>query len=244
MRKRSITVPLALFVPLAILWPARAGAELPRAYGVTTGTSIEAAFGGNGLTDDDYVEDYPWINADVDPLVGLSVAGYYRFIDWVSVGLVVHYAFLHADFEDVDHSAAGFLGILAEVRGHLPVSRIDPWVGFGIGYAMTFSSAKGDVDIPFLGDVEYNGRLMLHGVGIGLSAGMNIFITERFALGPYFRLIFGAYPTGCYQAEVGDDETDECDDVEDLYEDTLNTNDPDDLPHLWVVGVDVNYTFD
>jgi hypothetical protein len=244
MRTRALTTPLTFLVPLALLWPARAGAELPRAYGATTGTSIEAAFGGNGITDDDYVESYPWINADLDPLVGLSVAGYYRFIDWVSVGLVVHYAFLGTDFDNVDHSASGFLGILAEVRGHLPVSRIDPWVGFGIGYAMTFSSAEGDVDIPFIGSVDYDGRLMLHGVGIGLSAGMNIFVTERLALGPYFRLIFGAYPTACYQADVENDHTDECDDVEGLYEDTLNASEPHDMPHLWVVGIDVNYTFE
>lgn len=244
MKKRAFTYPLALFVLLALLWPARAGAELPRAYGVTTGVSIEAAFGGNGITDDDYVANYPWINADIDPLVGLAVAGYYRFIDWVSVGLVVHYGFLGTDFENVDHSSSGFLGILAEVRGHLPVSRVDPWVGFGIGYAMTFAAAEGDVDIPFLGDVDYDGRLVLHGVGIGLSAGVNVSITERFAIGPYFRLIFGAYPTGCYEADVGSQHTDECDDVEDLYHDTLNTNDPADLPHLWVVGVDVSYTFE
>jgi hypothetical protein len=241
---------VAVLVPLALLWPAAAGAELPRPYGATTGMYIEGAFGGNGITDDDYVDDLIAIDSDVDPLVGLAVAGYYRFIDWVSLGLVIHYAFLKPNVEiwtdDADHESSGFLGILAEVRGHLPVSRVDPWIGLGLGYAMTFSAAEGDASI--FGD--YEGHIILHGVGIGLSAGVNIFITEQLALGPYFRLIFGGWVSGCYEHTTdgpgpgGEDHVDECDDIEHLYEDDLLVDNPDDLPHLWVVGLDVNYTFD
>ncbi len=41
---------------------------------------------------------------------------------------------------------------------------------------------------------------------------------------------------------VEGDHYDECDDVEDLYEESGYLGDPDDLPHLWIVGASVTYS--
>lgn len=235
MSLRAISGCALLFV-LITLAPSRAEAELPRPYGVTTGGAFEGGFGGNGTTSDDYADDYTPVDIDIRPLVGLFMAGYYRIIDYVSLGLLIHYGFLAADFNNADDDTSGFFSALFEVRGHLPIGRFDPWIGFGFGYAMTFAHGWGD----FFG-VDYDLRGSLHGVGLGVSLGLNIFITRQFALGPFFRMIFGIYPTACFtNASDPDDPDRDCDTVEDMYLD----NEPDDYPHLWIVGLSATYMFD
>jgi hypothetical protein len=238
-RSRHIVVGAVLLAVVAFR-PSPAWAELPRPFGLTTGFMLEGGFGGNGITSDDYIDNSSATDIDIGPLVGLFLSGAYRPIDWVSVGLLAHYGFLAADFEDVDDDVAGFFGLLVEVRGRLPMSRVDPWVGFGFGYAMTFSHGWGDVNVPILGDVEYDGKVVLHGVGLGIGVGVDIFITRQFALAPFFRMIFGVYPGGCAEYTLGDSHDEVCDDLEDLY----NDNEPDDLPHLWIVGLAATYVVD
>lgn len=225
----------AVLCAVVTLWPSRAEAELPRPYGETTGWFVEGMFSGNGLTNDDYIDPPGFNDIDIDPLVGLSANIGYRLLDWVSIGLLIHYGFLAADYGDVDQDTAGFLGVLLEVQGHLPMSRFDPWIGFGFGYAMTFSHLWGDYY-----NVDYNYRISLHGIGIGVSAGLNIFITQQLAIGPFFRFIFGVYPTACYDIdiEIPDVHDEDCDDLDDIY------NDLDDKPHLWTVGLNLSYVFD
>ena len=220
--------------------PGIAKAELPRPYGETTGFMFEGSFSVNGVTTDDYVDDITVNDIDRGALVGLGLAGAYRPIDYVSVGLLAHFGFLNPDVEGADEEQAGFLGLLAEVRGFLPMDRFEPWLGLGFGYAMTYGVAEGEYTIPFLGDIDYQYRLTLHGVGMSVGTGLNIYITERLAVGAFFRMILGGWISGCWETTIEGDHEDECDDLEDLY----NVDDRDDLPdmpHLWIVGATVSY---
>ncbi len=243
MSRRPVAVVLIIGVASAsLLLSGEARAELPRPFGETEGLVLELGFGGNGLTDDDYVDDI--IDADVDPLLGFHLAGYYRFMPYLSVGLLAHLGFLNPH-SDLDDELSGFFGLLIEAKGHLPLARFDPWVGFGIGYATAFSAGEGELDLGILGEVDYEGDLALHGVAFSLALGLNIFVTRNLALAPFFRIIFGAYPGGCYEYTAGSgagrQHEDECDDLEELY----GVDDEDDLPdrpHLWVVGANVSYT--
>jgi hypothetical protein len=240
--QRSLAALAAVVAGLtALLAVAPVAAEVPEPYGDVRGTFVEVGFGGNGLTDDEYVDDTA-VDADVGPLVGLFAAGGYRPIDYLSVGLLAHFGFLDADIDDVDTEFSAFLGVLVEVRGHFPIGRFDPWVGVGVGYAMTYTHGAGDTEIPFFGDVEYDYRLMLHGVGIGLGLGLDIWVTTRVAITPFFRMILGGWATACLDVTWDDEEEHDCDDVEDVYEESGWLGDPDDLPHLWIVGASVTFS--
>lgn len=220
---------------LAALGSSLANAELPAPYGETTGFVVEGAFSVNGVTDDDFVDDWLW-DFDVDPIVGLTLHGSYRFIDYVSAGVTFHYGFLKADGRGTSNEYAGFLAILAELRGHLPMGRFDPWVGLGIGYAMVHGRAE---EIDFTD--ESWARLSWHGAGIGIGSGLNIAITERFSLGAFFRLIFGVWTTVCGEGEgFYWDEDRDCDDIEDAYL-VDDRDDLPDMPHLWSVGINATY---
>jgi hypothetical protein len=86
---------------------------------------------------------------------------------------------------------------------------------------------------------EGNGQVWLHGLGIGLAAGFGIYVTETLVIGPFFRMVFGVWPTGCWHHQndapgaTGDEG---CDSVDDLYGDA-------DLPHLWSLGIALGHYF-
>jgi hypothetical protein len=221
---------LAGAVVATLLCRGRAAAAEARGRGF----ALELGFGANGVTDDDYIDGAPF-DVDLDPLVGLSVAGMYRIIPYVSVGLVVQYAFIYASADNLDDEYSDFLGIIPEVRGHYAFGRFEPWLGFGIGYAMTHTQLRAEE-----GGLDGSGALFLHGAGFALSTGVHIWLTDSFSLSPFVRMIFGAWPTACYTTDgdvaawmsfFGQDDED-CDDVEDIYAD-----EPEDFPHLWSVGV-------
>ena len=75
---------------------------------------------------------------------------------------------------------------------------------------------------------------------------MNIWVTTRLSLGPLFRMIFGVWPTGCYRVDIEmpapleDIHREDCDDINDIY----NAGAPEDLPHLWSVGIVMSYIFE
>lgn len=236
---------------LVILWSDTAAAEIPAPWGVTSGFSVEGGFGANNVTDDRFavnaIEDHTLESGEIGTLVGFYLAGFYRIIDYVSVGLSFQYAFLRPDFLAIDHDSAGFFGFLTEVRGHFPIGRFDPWLSLGLGYALAFGTASGYIDNPFISG-EYDGSISLRGVGIGFGVGANIYLTRRWALGFYVRLIFGAYTKACYRETYisagGDANEDFCNSPEIVYDvDHLNVAEPEDNPHLWSAGLSVTYYF-
>lgn len=238
---------------LVIYWPVSASAEIPEPWGVTSGFSVEGGFGANGITDDRFainvIEDHTLESGEIGTMVGFYLAGFYRIIDYVSVGLSLQYAFLRPDFQgiDIDVDSAGFFGFLTEVRGHFPIGRFDPWMGLGIGYALAFGAADGHIILP-MSDGDYDGSISLRGVGIGFGVGANIYLTRQWALGFYVRLIFGAYTKACYRETYisagGDSSEDFCNSPEIVYDvDHLNVAEPEDNPHLWSAGLNVTYYF-
>ena len=227
MRARGLIVGMTL-VAVTLLQTGVAAADAPR-----EGFVLEFGFGVNGLTDDDYVDE-DGHGIDLDPLVGLHFAVLYRIFQYMSVGMMVHYGFIYPDGDNLDHEYSGFLGIIPEVRGHYAFGRFEPWLGFGVGYATAHTFADGEWRVnfgPWSWAVEAEGTVQLHGVGFALGTGVNIWLSDHWSLSPFFRMIFGAWPTACYYYEWGDEERDDCDDIDDVY-----LNEPDDLPHLWIVG--------
>jgi len=251
MSTRPLVLTPALVV-LALAWSSRAEAEIPQPWGIIHGFSVEGGIGGNGITNDRFAirvfEDVSLEGGEIRPLIGFYGAGFYRIMRYVSVGLSFQYAFLISEYAALEHGTGGALGILAEVRGHFPVSRFDPWVGLGLGYAMAFGAGSGHVDNPFITG-EYDGRMAFHGVGIGLSTGANVYLTRQWTLGLYVRLIFGGYTKACYdftyEGSSGNDGGDYCNSIEVVYDtDHVDVQQPEDLPHLWSVGLNVTYFFD
>ena len=234
------TIGLVLMMALASL-PALSWADLPPPYGEVEGGFAEVTFGVNGLTTDEYVDGSD-LDADVGPAVGLSFAGGWRPMDYLALDLLVHWAFLSADVEDADSDFSAFLAVMPEVRGHLPMGRFDPWIGFGLGYAMTYTRMEGDISLGFLGRVNYEGRIMLHGLGIGVSFGLDIWLTRNLAVSPFFRMVFGVWTKACLDTTVNGDHDEDCDDPNDLYDDNPWLGDGDDLPHLWIVGAGLTYS--
>jgi len=195
--------------------------------------TLELGLGANGVTDDDYVQGSGF---DLDPLVGLHVAGLYRFLPFLSAGVVLHYGFIYPD-TDYDESFSGFAAMVGAIRGHYAFGRFEPWGELGMGYASAHSWARGEWNVLWWsGDAE--GSMSLHGVGFDLAFGVNIYLTDSFSLSPFFRMILAAWPTACYWIEAGADDDDRCDEPDEIY-----GNEPDDYPHLWVVGVSAANTF-
>jgi hypothetical protein len=231
MRTLHVVVGAAL-TAVTLLQPASALAEVgaPR-----RGMTLELGIAANGVTDDDYInEDNNGI--DLDPLVGIHLAGLYRFLPFLSAGLLIHYGFIFPDGDDFDAQYSDFLGVIAAVRGHYAWGRFEPWVEFGIGYAMAHTWAEGEWTWAFWTG-EADGFVALHGVGFDLSLGVHIYLLDNLSVSPFFRMILAAWPTACYELDyyvsgVGGDERDDCDDPDDVYE-----NEPDDYPHLWIVGI-------
>jgi hypothetical protein len=226
-------------------------AEIPQPWGVTSGFSVEGGFGANNVTDDRFavnvVEDHTLEPGEIGTLVGLYVGGFYRIIDYVSIGVSLQYAFLRPDFQAIDGDGAGHFGFLTEVRGYFPISRFDPWLSLGIGYALAFGTANGFIDNPMITG-EYDGSISVRGVGIGFGVGANVYLTRRWALGFYVRLSFIAPTKACYRETYlsagGDTNEDICNSPEIVYEDHIQVAEPEDNPHLWSAGLNVTYYFD
>ncbi len=226
------TAPIAA-IPLALgllASPGPAGAELRQTGNVLAELGVSA----NGVTDDDFASGTHGI--ELDPLVGLSVAVMGRPLRYLSVGVTAHYGFLYARSESYEEEGAGFLGLLLGVRGHLPLRWVEPWLGLGFGYALAHFYGAGSW--PLVG--EGRGHVSLHGLGIGLDAGVGFHVADQLLIGPFFRMIFGVWPTGCYDYELENRfaavEDEGCDSVEDLFGDR-------DLPHLWSAGIALTTTF-
>jgi len=219
---------LGIFLTLAVTLVWAPGA---RAEPVERGFSIEGHVGLNNLTEDDYVDSSRGLplGLDIDPLIGLGVTGLARVHRHVSAGISVGYGFLFAHDKDLEDERAGFLSILAVARGHYALDRFEPWVELGMGYAMTHARAD-------LRGANGDFSVMLHGVAVEMATGISIFLTDRLYVSPFFKIVFGIWPGGCYDVSAGPFEGDECGDTEDLFDD----REPD-LPHLWTMGATLGY---
>jgi hypothetical protein len=217
---------LALIGLLAV--PRVAAAELRQTSGIVAELGVSV----HGLTETGYAESH---GVELDPLIGLSMAVLGRPYPWFSAGVILHYGFLYAQSDAYEEEGSGFFSFLVGVRGHVPFWILEPWLGFGMGYALAHTYGSGDWPVG-----EARGHVSLHGIGFGLDGGIGVYVTDNLHIGPFFRLIFGIYPTACrdYDLEtaIGGIEDEGCDAAEDVYGDT-------DLPHSWSVGVALANTF-
>ena len=115
------------------------------------------------------------------------------------------------------------VGVDLAVTGYpLRFSRVDPFVGLSVGYAMW--------TVPVIdpgGNTRHNYRL--HGVTVQLNVGVDIYVTQYFSVGPDFRYHFPFWIQLCTNG-TGD----KCERTEDL--NAVDSAFDDSQPGLIFVG--------
>lgn len=222
MQKTIVPLFLAGFLSLLAL-PQEASADPP-----SNGFTLEFGFGGNLLTDDSYVAIEDGIHAELKPMVGMHLGFLGRINRFVSLGFLAHYGFAYAQSPYLRHEFADMLAALIEIRVHIGIGIVEPWFGVGVGYAMTH----------FLGETsgvrKIDRGMMLHGTGIDVAFGLNIFVNRHLAVGPFFRAVFGIWPAVCERTDTDR----ECERVREHYGERF-----DDLPHMITFGFFASNTF-
>ena len=150
----------------------------------------------------------------------------YRFNPWVAFGPRAYYYFMDADVTGVastSEDSAFAVGIDLAVTGYpLSFSRVDPFVGLSVGYAMW--------TVPVIdpgGNTRHNYRL--HGVTVQLNVGVDIYVTQYFSVGPVFRYHFPFWIQFCATGPG-----DKCERTEDL--NAVNPTFDESQPGLIFVG--------
>lgn len=228
---RRLIIGIGVILTLVCFFPSVSQAETDPH---TTGWIVELGLAANGATNTTH-ESYGYLLGSeyaAQPLLGLSLAVLRRPIRYLSVGLLMYYGFFLPDVPKEFDAYDGVFGVLAELRGHVPIGIFDPWVGVSFGYLLAHSS----LSVESLG-TEQEVRNEAHGMGIGVGLGLNFFVTDTFSLGPFFRMLFGVWSKGCTTSSgtFGDGER-HCSDVEDPV-------DPDVTPHYWTVGLSFTSNF-
>jgi hypothetical protein len=131
-------------------------------------------------------EDEDTLGAHLSANGGLTLGLLWRINPYVAVGPTAYISggvtqdrFNVADIgAETDGARVLFANILLETRAILPVSRVDFWIGFAIGYthiSIDYNITSG----PSAGDTE----VTLPSLGLRGTVGLDIFLSGRFTLG-------------------------------------------------------------
>jgi hypothetical protein len=188
MRMRKLMAVLTLAATLLLL-PRAAEAQAPRR---NRGLDITLGIGAAGCTD---------VYCDfLDMSAETRLQVLFRVVRYFAVGAHVGFQFLQPDRNAparYDLGWAMFLG--PEVRGILPVGRLEAWLGFTAGYMRVQieqpNNANNEVDVEWAS---------LFGLGFGFGA--QYFVHRIIAIGLDFWLYKGFYGRHCtYQDETTDE---------------------------------------
>jgi hypothetical protein len=195
------------------------------------GLFFVTATAGFGDCDDEFCDND---GADTSPLPGFGGGFYIRPIPYFAAGVDLHLNFMDADHRDDRHDdelARDWLANAA-VRGIIPIGRVEPWMGasFGFagwGYAWTDRDRNRDRDET------------LTGPNFAFGGGVDIRITDQFALGGMTRFAFPFWTEYCTERDDPDRHDVDCRDFDDL--------DPDEedaaTDMLWYVGMTGRFEF-
>lgn len=151
------------------------------------GLMLGGGFGVTGCTDD-------WCDS-LDPLVYFRLQGLVRMFNYLGVGVHLGFNFHDPDSRYVDAVYDVFLGL--EVRGFLPLGRLDLWTGLALGW----TRRQGDGEVCNIGGC-FQGSYWMDGFGFGWGVGALFYLTRSVALGLDFWLYKGAFNEECSDGDV------------------------------------------
>jgi hypothetical protein len=237
---------LPMVVAACVALPITAAAQSTIAWDITggrewqgrTGPGIMAGIGGNDCTDD-YCDDY-WETSFFGSIGG-TLGFFYRIIPNAAVFLDAHLGYLNTSMDGADDDKGMLFELVAGGEFHVPATGwLDPYVGFGIGFA--FLGGWADSDNGYNGpwgnpvsDTEL--YQSLKGVDFELKFGVDVYpfsSVSNLALGPMFRLGMPYWVEGCYELDTPAGNTDDCDDADKIFDDN-------DLPFLVHFGLYMKY---
>lgn len=165
----------------------------------------------------------------------------YRVLPFFSFGADFRYTFMPAEVTWLNQKKSDTGGLLTTglvFEGYPPLNgRIDPFIGFGVHYAMW--RTKGGADVTYLGQTyRVEPAFTLHGLALSFSGGVRIFVIESLSVGPVFSYYYPFWFGFCVSGEYINDSCEDVSDISDASKDFKNS-----LPHLWFAGVLTSYSF-
>ena len=196
MKSRLIAGALGLVALLASA-PARADAPPPahRWFQLAMRTGVAIPFGDVNTT----TKMSDAMTVQVPFLLDVGIKPFYPLFIGVYLGAAVGGAagVVEQQCTSVGLSCTG-LGFRAGLQAQyhfLPAARVNPWVGYGIGYELGgLNGSNGDRSISS----SYRGFEFAHVLG-----GADLRLTEYFGIGPFLDVAIGQYDTAKSEAEDG-----------------------------------------
>lgn len=212
----------SLVIALALLPPAEARADEPppahRWFQLAMRTGAAIPFGdvnANVKMSDALTVQLPFLlDVGVKPITQVFIGLYLGAAVGGAAGIVEQ----QCGAVGLSCTGLGFRGGLQVQYNFLPAARVNPWLGYGIGYEIGGSNgSNGDRSISN----SYRGFEFAHILG-----GADFRLTEYFGIGPFLDIALGQYDTAKSEAENGGRVT------------TLGGSITDKSPHAWfILGV-------
>ncbi len=169
----------------------------------------------------------------------------YRPIEQISFGVGVQASTLKIDVDTDPGVNVDARAIMVSPLGFFfvhPVknSRLDPYAGVGVGWSMIRESfeSESETDTPDFEGAPSDSDTTTYTLKRGtarLTAGLDVYVSERVALGPRFDIFLGFGGEVC----VDDGMDEECDDVDDAFD----NDEEEELPRNWMFGLNLSATF-
>lgn len=197
MRMRKLMVVATLAVML--LWLPRVAEAQTRQR--NRGLDITLGLGAAGCTD------YFCSGLDMSAQVRLQVL--FRVVRYFAVGAHVGFQFLSPDRNADPWVDLGWSMLIGpEIRGILPVGRLEAWLGFTAGFMRIQIDEENDDNNDI--DVRW-----ANGIGLGLGFGAQYFVHRRVAIGLDFWLYKGIFNEICTFENDSNPTTERCGDLHD-----------------------------
>lgn len=165
--------------------------------------------------------------------IGGELSGWFRPIEYVSLGLTLHYNLIAVDdVPFIDNSWSYFI-VDAGARVHpLKSGPIDVFIGPTFGYTWFNTSAEGDGGFS---DQD------ITGFTLGGELGGEFYIMPQISVGALFRFLYPFWSESCYDYDIAGFGADSgCDDIDDL-DDLDPTFAASDLPTMFYIGASASY---